>query len=124
MGHTMFVEFWPEGRMMPATEARGLDRLSDLPGLTRTLDGFVPLGGALRAGQSGTIDGAWGSSAALVAATLAGEASATLLVVLAHPRDVAGWADEIAGFAQIQPISFPADEIVPGARLKVLQKLL
>ncbi len=109
---------------MPATEARGLDRLSDLPGLTRTLDGFVPLAGALRAGQSGTIDGAWGSSAALVAATLAGEASATLLVVLAHPRDVAGWADEIAGFAQIQPISFPADEIVPGARLKVLQKLL
>jgi transcription-repair coupling factor (superfamily II helicase) len=109
---------------MPATESRGLDRLSDLPGLTWTLEGFKPLVAALRAGNSGTIDGAWGSSAVLAAATLAAHAPSTLLIVLGHLRDLPGWSDEITGFAKHQPITFPADETIAGARLKVLQKLL
>src|SRR5262249_49321010 len=109
---------------MPATDSRGADRLSDLPGLTRTLDGFEPLAEALRAGRSRTIDGAWGPSAALPAGTLAIETPSTLLIVLAHFRDLPGWEDEIGGFAKIKSVVFPAEETTPGARLKVLQKLL
>ena len=38
--------------------------LADLPGLLQTAEGYEPLAAALRAGHSGAVDGAWGSSAA------------------------------------------------------------
>ena len=108
---------------MPVTEAPAPERLSDLPGLLRTLSGFAPLAQALRAGRSGAIDGTWGSSAALTAAALAAETRGTLLVVLAHAGDVPSWAEEIHSFSGARAATFPADEIVPGARLKILQQL-
>ena len=80
---------------MPAVEARPAEGLGELPALMRGLDGFLPLVEALRAGRSGTIDGAWGSSAALAASTLDLDAPATVLLVLAHPHDLRPWADEI-----------------------------
>src|SRR5262245_1182077 len=108
---------------MPVTEARPGERLGELPALMRGLDGFLPLVEALRAGRSGTIDGAWGSSAALAAATLGTGAPATLLVVLAHPHDLKGWADELRCFRGARPAIFPSDEADPGQRLKLLQRL-
>jgi transcription-repair coupling factor (superfamily II helicase) len=108
---------------MPRTEVPAPERLSDLPGLLRTLDGFAPLAEALRAGRSGAIDGPWGSAAALIAATLARETPGTLVVVIAHLGEVPAWAEEAAGFGSGRAATFPADEIVAGARLKILQQL-
>ena len=56
---------------MPTLVAAAVpDSLADLPPLLRTADGFEPLAAALRAGRSGAVDGAWGSSAALAVAAL------------------------------------------------------
>src|SRR5207248_2003970 len=78
-------------------------------------------------------DGAWGSSAALSAAALAGEAPSTVLVVLAHPGDVDPWANDLHSFTGRRPAVFPAFELwppepsnfdeTPGRRLRTLQKL-
>src|SRR5438067_1927188 len=82
-------------KCMPATDvAPKLDSLADLPPLLRASEGWPELVAALRARRSGTIDGAWGSAASLATAALAREAS-TLLVVLAHPGDVAPWAGDL-----------------------------
>ncbi|MCX7701024.1 MAG: transcription-repair coupling factor [Gemmataceae bacterium] len=98
-------------------------RLADLAGVLRTVDGYEPFAQALRAGRSGAVDGTWGSSVALAAATIAGDLRGTLLIVLAHQADVATWVEELASFSGRRPLVFPAEESTPGARLKVLQAL-
>ena len=108
---------------MSEVGARPAESLGDLPALMRALDGFLPLVETLRAGRSGTIDGAWGSSAALTAATVALSSSTPLLIVLAHPNDLPIWSDELRSFSAIRPAFFPADESEPGQRLKLLQRL-
>src|SRR6516225_210002 len=95
---------------MPATDAPTLERLGDLPALLQQAEGWQALVQALQSGQSGTVDGAWGSSAALSAATLSLQSPTTVLVVLAHPADLETWADELAGFSHIDPTIFPIDE--------------
>src|SRR5438874_10069028 len=101
---------------MPASTALvpALDTLKDLTRIVQTTDGFHPLIAALKNGHGATVDGAWGSSAALVAAALGLHAPRTLLVVIAHPRDVDGWADDLASFAGIRPVVFPAWDNLPG----------
>jgi transcription-repair coupling factor (superfamily II helicase) len=109
------------------------ERLTDLTRLTQKAEGFHPLVAALQNGHGGTVDGAWGSSAGLVAAALGLQAPNTLLIVIAHPRDVDGWADDIAGFAGVRPVHFPAWDALPsdssvvdevaGQRLRVLKQL-
>ena len=119
---------------MPRVAALALDQLTDLPALLQTAEGFEPLLAALRRGRSGVIDGAWGSSAGLSAAALAPHAPHTLLVVIAHPRDLDGWAGDLIAFSGIQPAVFPAwddqpsparafDEIA-GQRLRLLKGLV
>ena len=117
---------------MPVTDAAP-DTLADLPRLLRDAEGFADVARALRAGRAGTIDGAWGSSAALSAAALAAEAPGTVLVVLAHPGDVDPWANDLHSFTGRRPAVFPAFESwppepsafdeTPGRRLRTLQKL-
>src|SRR5947209_15110599 len=104
-----------EDRRVPQTITRVPTGLGDLTGLVEGAEGFAPLVEALRRGDSATIDGAWGSSAALAAAALAGPVGGTLLVVIAHPRDVDGWAGDLASFAGLQPAVFPAWDDRPGA---------
>ncbi|MCS6852503.1 MAG: transcription-repair coupling factor, partial [Gemmataceae bacterium] len=110
-----------------------LHQLSELPRVLQAAEGFDQVIAALRAGRSGTIDGAWGSSAALAAAALARLAPTTVLVVIAHPRDVDAWTGDLTSFAGLPPLHFPAwdnrltdtplhDE-VSGQRLRVLQQL-
>lgn len=116
---------------MLATEAPTLNRLSDLVETLRVADGFDAVLGALRAGHSGAVDGAWGSSAALTVAALGADAPATVLVVVAHPGDLEAWGDELAGFANVRPAVFPIDEegsgghmdLASGQRLRMLQQL-
>ena len=118
---------------MPRAAAVALNQLTDLPALLQTAEGFEPLLAALRQGRSGAIDGAWGSSAALSAATLAAHVPHTLLVVIAHPRDVDAWAGDLFSFSAVRPALFPAwddqpsggsvvDEIA-GQRLRLLKQL-
>ncbi len=108
--------------------------LTDLPARLATLPGWAPLRTALKQNQAGGIDGAWGSSSALAVAALAGEASASVLLVVPNLTDVGPWAEDLATFGQ-RPAIFPAYESWPpvekagkiapetGQRLRVLQNL-
>src|SRR5205814_2855645 len=95
--------------MPPMTSiSPSLESLKDLTRLVQTAEGFHPVVAALKNGQSATVDGAWGSSGALVAGALGLHAPRTLLVVVAHPRDADGWVEDIATFAGMRPVTFPA----------------
>src|SRR5262249_37472226 len=115
------------------TATQSLTNLSDLTGLLEQAEGFAPVLAALRRGHSGTVDGAWGSSAALVAATLARHARGTVLVVIAHPRDEDACAADPASFPASPPAISPAWDNRPaagsvvdetaGQRLRLLKQL-
>ena len=60
------------------------------------------------------MDGAWNSSASLVTAALGLHAPHTVLVVLAHPRDLDGWTEDLVSFAGVRPLVFPAWDAWPG----------
>jgi transcription-repair coupling factor (superfamily II helicase) len=92
-----------------------LGTLQDLTGILRACEGFPALLEALGHGQSGAIDGAWGSANALAAATLAAEAPSTLLVVIPHPADLDTWSADLAGFTGISPTVLPAWDQLPNA---------
>ncbi|HEV3078254.1 MAG TPA: transcription-repair coupling factor, partial [Gemmataceae bacterium] len=101
--------------------------------LVQKAEGFPPLVAALQNGHGATVDGAWGSSSALVAAALGLHAPRTLLVVIPFPRDVDGWTEDLASFAGVRPVIFPAWDNLPteetlldevaGQRLRVLRQL-
>src|SRR6202011_1155835 len=75
----------------------------------------------------------WKSSAALAAAALGLHAPATLVVVLAHPRDLDSWAEDLVSFGGLRPLIFPAWDALPtaetvldeigGQRLRLLRQL-
>ncbi|WP_020473110.1 transcription-repair coupling factor [Zavarzinella formosa] len=92
--------------------------LPELTRVLRTAEGIEAVVASLRARGAGTIDGTWGSSAGLSAATLANEAPSTLLVVIAHPGDVEGWSNDLASFCKQRPVVFPAFESWPADQSK------
>jgi transcription-repair coupling factor (superfamily II helicase) len=110
-----------------------IDNLKDLTRILQRAEGFHPLIAALKNGHGGSIDGAWGSSASLAAAALGLQAPRALLIVIAHPRDVDSWADDIESFTGIRPAVFPAWDAIPtdssaldevsGQRLRILKQL-
>ncbi len=120
---------------MPKTKDQRELSLSDLPALLRATEGWGALRAALPRRESGTIDGAWGSSAALAVATLAAEKPPAVLVVVPNVTDVGPWAEDLACFAGTRPLVFPAWETWPAPthqgrlapetaeRLRLLQKL-
>ena len=73
-------------------------RLSDLPRWLEGTEGFSALLQALHAGQAATVEGTWHSSASLVTAAISQHAPTTLLIVLAHPRDLDAWDQDLASF--------------------------
>jgi transcription-repair coupling factor (superfamily II helicase) len=101
--------------------------------LVQAAEGFHPLVAALKNGHGASVDGAWGSSGALAAAAIGLHAPHTLLCVIAHPRDLDGWAEDLASFAGVRPVVFPAWDNLPtadtlidevaGQRLRVLKQL-
>ncbi|MBX9677442.1 MAG: transcription-repair coupling factor [Gemmataceae bacterium] len=107
--------------------------LKDLPQWVEVAEGYAPVVESLRAGHAATIDGGWHSASSLVAASLALNAPKTLVVVLAHPRDLDSWAADIASFAGIPSHLFPAWDSIPdqntvldeigGQRLRLLRQL-
>ena len=110
-----------------------IQALSELVGRLSRVEAFAAVARALRAGQSGTIDGAWGSSCALAAAAVAGEAPAQVLVVLPRISDVDDFAADLMSYLEVPPVVFSAWESLPkdrsvadpiyGARLRMLQEM-
>jgi transcription-repair coupling factor (superfamily II helicase) len=109
------------------------DQLRDLTEAVRQAEGFDLVLAALKNRRAATIDGAWNSSAALVAATLGAEVPHTLLIVLAHPRDADAWSEDLVSFTGTRPVIFPAWDAWPvadkgvddiaGQRLRLLRQL-
>ncbi len=110
--------------------------VTDLLGLVPLLKGtpgFSELVAKLKGGDSGTIDGAWGSSSALATAALAQETSQPLLVVLARASELDDFADDLSGFLGREVERFPAWETLPeevttsdavfGKRLRIVREL-
>lgn len=123
----------PRAMLMPASVSSCLKQFTDLIPVLSSTEGFPSALGALRKNHSITIDGAWGSSASLSAAWLGQNSVSTLLVALAHPRDVDPWVMDIKSFSGIRPVVLPAwdhfslnntevDEIA-GQRLRLLKAL-
>jgi transcription-repair coupling factor (superfamily II helicase) len=113
---------------VPQVTTPAVHSLKDIATLLEHAEGVRPLLEALKIKRSGTIDGAWGSSAALAAALLANHVPQTLLVVIAHPRDLDGWSADLAAFTGRALTIFPAsdsseDEETAGQRLRVLRQL-
>src|SRR4051812_40793203 len=77
------------------TVATGLTDL--VPKIVQS-DGFAEVAAALARGESAAVDGAWGSSCALVAAALASGSDRTLLVVVRRPAEVDDFAADMLGF--------------------------
>src|SRR5688572_15079902 len=105
--------FWRIGESLSVTSigpvVRTLpSRLQELPRWLEGTEGFSALLAALQQGRAATVDGAWNASASLVAATLATHVPHTLLVVLAHPRDVDAWDEDLYSFSGLRVVSFPA----------------
>jgi transcription-repair coupling factor (superfamily II helicase) len=97
----------------PSPAAPPFETLTDVSRIVQAAEGYEMVRAALLGRCSATVDGAWGSSAALVTATLAREVPHTLLVVIAHPHDTDGWTDDLASFGGTPPQYFPAWEHLP-----------
>jgi transcription-repair coupling factor (superfamily II helicase) len=93
-----------------------IHRLEDLPPRVAALPDVAAVVSALARGESGTIDGTWGSSCALLAVTLAREAPATLLVVLPRIHDVDEFAADLGSYLPESLLVMPAWEGLPGER--------
>ena len=99
--------------------ASTIETLKDVTRAIQSAQGFHALTAALLNKHAATVDGVWGSSGGLVAAALGLHAPQTVLIVIAHPREVDGWVEDIASFAGLRPVVFPAWDQVPGEETRV-----
>jgi len=110
-----------------------VNSLPDLIGSIRGVQSYQQVVAALQRGASGTIDGAWGSACALVAAALTRETAGSLLIVLPRINAVDDFAADLAVFLETPPVIFPAWETLPrevtsrdaifGTRLRMLEQI-
>lgn len=108
--------------------------MQDLVPVLSQSEGFAAVVAALQSGQSGAIDGAWGGSCALTAATIAESLKAPLLIILPRLGEIDEFVGDIASFLGRSPEIFPAWETLPGeydvadsvfgGRLRVLNQLV
>src|SRR5262249_26009979 len=98
---------------IPERMAEPARSLAALAGLVHAAEGVAALRAALDSGNSGTIDGAWGSSPALAVAALAADAPTTLLAFVPGASDVASFIEDLASFTGSRPAVFEAWETWP-----------
>ena len=104
-----------------------IGRIERLPDFAEVID-------SLQAGHAATLDGVWGSSCALVAAALAQEAPAVLVVVCPRLDEAQGLIGDLSLFSPLEPVRFPVHESLSaermvqdeavGDRIRVLKTLL
>jgi transcription-repair coupling factor (superfamily II helicase) len=109
------------------------ERLQDLVGRLEAQQGFAEVIASLQAGHASTLGGVWGSSCALVAASLVRHAPGPLVVVWPHMDDLDDFCDDLALFTAVQPERFPpwereSPEVIAydetyGERLRLLKLL-
>jgi transcription-repair coupling factor (superfamily II helicase) len=92
-------------------------QLSELPLRLNEHTDFATVVAALREKTPASLDGVWGSSCALVAANLAGQATAPLVVVCPKQADLDDFRDDLALFSHARVVRFPAWESDPGERI-------
>ncbi|MBI3838971.1 MAG: transcription-repair coupling factor [Planctomycetia bacterium] len=110
-----------------------LARLQDLVERLEAQRGFAEVVASLQAGHAATLGGVWGSSCALVAASLVRHSPAPVVVVWPHMDDLDDFCDDLALFSGVTPERFPAWERerrenvifddTYGERLRVLKTL-
>jgi transcription-repair coupling factor (superfamily II helicase) len=110
-----------------------VSRLTELVPLLESTPRFADLVQSLESGNSGTIDGAWGSASALAAATLVERSQEPVVVVLPRPSDFDQYVDDLQAFLGRSVDVFPAWDTLPqdtditdlvfGRRLRTLRRL-
>ena len=98
-----------------ATAASG--RLLQLIGRIERLPDFAEVIDSLQSGHAATLDGVWGSSCALVAAALARDAPAVLVVVCPRLDEVQGLIGDLSLFSPLEPVQFPVHESLSAERM-------
>ena len=116
------------------TSTNGLTQLRELSRGVQKQAGFDEAIRALKDNALVTVDGAWGSACALLAATLLEEQPPLLVVLCPHPREIDRFVDDLALFSDAETMVFPAwdspvgeDELLDetyGDRLRTLKQLL
>ena len=107
--------------------------LAELVGRLERQEGFAEVIASLAKGHSGTLGGVWGSSCALVAASLVRQVPGPLVVVCSHGDVLDDFASDLTLFSDISVERFPAWESNPkegalydeiyGDRLRLLKRL-
>jgi transcription-repair coupling factor (superfamily II helicase) len=92
---------------MPVTAS---ERLVELVGRLESQHGFAEVVASLQAGHASTLGGVWGSSCALVAASLVRHSPGPLVVVWPHIDDLDDFSADLALFTTVKPERFPAWE--------------
>ncbi len=97
---------------MAGASDNSISQLTDLASRLMAQPGMAAVLDRLRTGGDATIDGAWGSSAALCAVALCQHAPSSLVVVLPHEKDVDGFTADVAAFG-VESQCFPAWAAIP-----------
>lgn len=110
------------------------DRLLELACRLDRIEGFSEVVAALGAGDAATVEGAWGSCCALLAAALARHVPACLVVVCPNADGADAFLDDLAIFSPEKAERFPAWDVLPeeqrsvdpveGERTRLLKALL
>lgn len=82
-------------------------QLADLVTRLRNAPGYREACDELRAGGHATLDGAWGSSTALIVAALAQEAPASVVVILPRERELDDFLADVASFTPARGTESP-----------------
>ena len=111
--------------------------VAPLAGLVPNLEsqsGYAEVIASLKAGHAATLGGVWGSSCALVAASLAQHSRGPVVAVFAHGDQVDDFVDDFALFNTLPVERFPAsdarssDRVLQdeayGDRLRLLKRLV
>ncbi|WP_238755093.1 transcription-repair coupling factor [Rubinisphaera margarita] len=123
----------PEEEMVAGTAA-AVAGIPDLVPLVESAPEIAEIVAALQRGQSGTVDGAWGSSRALATAVFARACPDTLVVVAPRASDVEDLTVDLAEFLGHEPPVLPVIDGSPASwnpvdpqyavRLATLKKLI
>ncbi len=98
------------------TSTNGLTQLRELSRGVQKQAGFDEAIRALKDNALVTVDGAWGSASALLAATLLEEQPPLLVVLCPHPREIDRFVDDLALFSDAETMVF-LPGILPLARM-------